>query len=206
MCLGSAGLPPCYSPRKSLASLDSPDAHYQGPRTRLHITLLTENLQAFCSELEGPETQELAHYIVHMAVAAYLQSAGRRGKSLESAVEGKLNESSLCFLLDCPFPTTAFLGWLGGFGGGFPHQLPYSSSDELFGYIVKDRQGFRPHTVDTRVVGLLHIVISGIELPKISEVFVNLFQCEISLTTALEMAHNGPLEPLRAKTLSNTIV
>jgi hypothetical protein len=136
-------------------------------------------------------------------------------------VEGKLNESSLCFLggaildlntranvLDYPFPATAFSGWPGRFKDRFPHHLPCSGSDELFGYIVvvKECQGFGSHAVDTRVVGLVHLVISGIEIPKMSDPFINLCQCEISLTTAFEMVHNRPLEPLRAETLSNTIV
>ena len=136
-------------------------------------------------------------------------------------MEGKLNEGSLCFLggaildlntradvLDCSFPATAFPGWLEGFGDRFLHHLLYSSSDELFGCIVvvKETQGFRPHAVDTRVVGLVRLVVSSIEFPKILDLFVNLCQCEISLTTAFEMVNNRPPEPLRVETLSNTIV
>lgn len=132
-------------------------------------------------------------------------------------MEGKLNENSLCFLegaildlstrvdvLDCPFPATAFPGWL---GDRFPHHLLYSSSDELFGckFEVKVIQGFCPHAVDTRVVGLVRLFDSMV-MPKIFDLFVNLCQCEISLTTAFEMAHNRLLEPPRVETLSNTIV
>ena len=132
-------------------------------------------------------------------------------------MERKLNEGSLCFLegailglntradvLDCPFPATAFPGWLEGFKDRFPHHLLYSSSDELF-VAVKEPQGFRSHAVDTRVVGLVHVVVT-IVFPKILDLFVNLCQCEISLTTAIEMVHNRLLEPPRVETLRNTIV
>jgi hypothetical protein len=135
-------------------------------------------------------------------------------------VEGKLNEGSLCFLegailglntradvLGYPFPATAFPGWLERFGDRFPHHLLYSSSDKLFGCIspVKVPQGFRPHAVDTRIVALVRVAFS-IVIPKIFDLFVNLCQCEISLTTAFEMVHNRLLGSPRFETLSNTIV
>ena len=117
-------------------------------------------------------------------------------------MEGKLNEGSLCFLegaildlntradvLDCPFPATAFPAWLEGFEDRFPHHLLYSSSDDLFDWIVVETQGFRPYAVDTRVVGLVRLVVRLV-FPKFLDLFVNLCQCEISLTTAFEMVHD----------------
>jgi hypothetical protein len=136
-------------------------------------------------------------------------------------VDGKLNEGSLRFLggaildlntradvLDCPFPATAFPGWLEGLEDRLPHHLLYSSSDDLFGCIVvvKVPQGFRPDAVDTQVVGLVRFESISIEIPKTSDLLVNLCQCEISLTTAFEMVHNRLPEPPRVETFSNTIV
>jgi hypothetical protein len=135
-------------------------------------------------------------------------------------VEGKLNEGAFRSLegaipdlntradvLDSPFPATASLGSLEGFEDRLPHHLLYSSSDDIFGFIVavKVPQGFRPDAVDTRVVGLVCLVV-GIVIPKMSDLLVNLCQCEISLTTAFEMVHDGLTEPLRVETLSNTTV